>query len=137
MRAVLDANVLVSALLSVSGAPARLLERWLTGDFDLVLSQTLLVEVERTLASAKIRGRVAAADAASFLALLRELAEVVPDADDPPPLRSRDAEDDYLLALAARERVLLVTGDADLLALANRAPVLAPREFLGRLAGDS
>ncbi len=48
-------------------------------------------------------------------------------------LRSEDPGDGYLLALAARERAPLVTGDAHLLALADRVPVFSPREFLDKL----
>jgi len=134
VRAVLDANVLVSALISKTGAPAQLVERWLAGDFDLVVCEVLLIEVERALAYVKVRERVSAADAAEYVRVLRELAEVVPDPSAVGPVQSRDAGDDYLLALAAREHAPLVSGDAHLLELAGRAPVLAPREFLEQLS---
>ena len=134
MRAVLDANVLVSALISRAGAPARLVELWLAGEFELVMCATLLDEMERTLAHPKIAGRVDADDAARFVRVLGELAEVVPDPVEPPQFHSVDPGDDYLLALAARERVPLVSGDAHVLALAERLPISSPREFLDRLA---
>jgi putative PIN family toxin of toxin-antitoxin system len=136
VRVVLDANVLVSALLSRSGAPARLLERWFDGEYEVVMSETLLSEVERALAYPKIRKRIAEEDAADFARILRQLAEVVPDPDDPPPARSPDPSDDYLLALAARERVPLVSGDAHLLGLAGRLPILTPRQFIDGLERD-
>ena len=63
MRFVLDVNVFVSGLLSRSGAPAQLLKRWLDGDFELVVSEQLLDELERTLAAPKIRKRIASEDA--------------------------------------------------------------------------
>jgi uncharacterized protein len=133
VRAVLDANVLVSALISRVGAPARLVELWLAGEFELVVCATLLAEVERTLAHAKIADRVNTDDAAQFVRVLSELAEVVPDPAEPPHVHSADPDDDYLLALASRERAPLVSGDAHLLALADRLPVSSPREFLDRL----
>lgn len=136
MRVVLDANVVVSALLSRFGAPAALIRLWLGGEFDFVASERLLTEIERTLASPKISKRIAAADAEIFLALVRATAELVPDADEPSPVRSADPDDDYLLALAARERVPIISGDAHLLALRERVPVLAPREFLEQLEQD-
>jgi uncharacterized protein len=133
VRALLDANVLVSALLSRTGSPARLITLWLDAAFELVVSPALLIEVERALAHPKLRNRIPPADAERFVALLGELAEMVRDADAPPPVRSEDPKDDYLLALAAQEDVLLVSGDKHLLALADRAPVLSPRNFLGRV----
>jgi uncharacterized protein len=136
VRVVLDANVLVSALISRVGAPARLVELWLEGAFDLVVSERLLAELERALTYPRVRQRLSPADAADFLRLLRDLAEVAPDPQEAPPARSADPKDDYLLALAARERVPLVSGDAHLLGLAERLPILAPRELLERLVGD-
>jgi putative PIN family toxin of toxin-antitoxin system len=133
VRAVLDANVLVSALLSRAGAPARLVERWFAGEFELVVCRTLLDEVERTLAQPKIRKRVTSEDGASFVRLLEQLAEVVADPESPPPVHSADPGDDYLLALAARERAQLVSGDAHVLALEDKLPISSPRRFLDQL----
>jgi predicted nucleic acid-binding protein len=49
----------------------------------------------------------------------------------PPPVRSVDAADDYLLALAAAADVVLVSGDAHLLSLRDQAPIYGAAEFLG------
>jgi len=133
LRVVLDANVLVSALISRAGAPARLLAQWLEGDFELTVCGTLLEEVDKTLSQPKISARVSPADADAFPRLLRELAECAPSPEDPPPVRSADPDDDYLIALAARERVPLVSGDHHLLELGDRLPIMSPREFLEQL----
>ena len=133
MRAVLDANVLVSALISRVGAPARLVELWLEGEFEVVVCKTLLDEVQRTLNQPKISGRVASEDALRFIWLLQEVGEVVADPERPPPVHSDDPGDDYLLALAARERTPLVSGDAHVLALSDRLPISSPRAFLQQL----
>jgi putative PIN family toxin of toxin-antitoxin system len=131
--AVLDANVLVSALISRAGAPARLVELWFAGEFELVVCRTLLDEIERTLAQPKIGSRVASEDRRRFVRLLEQLAEVVPDPEGSPPVHSVDPGDDYLLALAARERAQLVSGDAHVLALADTQPISSPRAFLDQL----
>ena len=133
MRAVLDDNVLVSALISRVGAPARLVELWLEGEFELVVCKTLLDEVQRTLNQPKISGRVASEDALRFIWLLQEVGEVVADPEGPPPVHSDDPGDDYVLALAARERTPLVSGDAHVLALSDRLPISSPRAFLQQL----
>ena len=133
MRVVLDANVLVSAALSRSGVPARLLTAALEAEIELVACPALLDETARALASPKLRRRVEPADAERLLDLVRELADVVPDPEGPAPIHSPDPADDYLLALAAREQVPLVSGDEHLLGLRGRAPVFSPREFLEQL----
>jgi putative PIN family toxin of toxin-antitoxin system len=136
VRAVLDANVLLSALLSRSGAPARVVSLWLAGEFELVVSELLLAELERALAYAKVRVRIPAEDAAQLLVLLRETAVVATDPDAPPP-RSPDPGDDYLLALAETQGAVLVTGDQHLLGLADRFPIHTPRTFLDALQACS
>ena len=47
MRAVLDPNVLISALLAPKGAPGQVLAKWVIGEFELVVSPLLLAELER------------------------------------------------------------------------------------------
>jgi putative PIN family toxin of toxin-antitoxin system len=130
LRVLLDANVLVSALLSRAGAPARLVALWLEAEFELVVCPALLSETKRALASPKLRGRLDPEQAERFIEQVAELGEVVPDPEGPPTVRSSDPGDDYLLALAERENVPLVSGDDRLLALRDRAPVFSPRDFL-------
>ena len=131
MRAVLDPNVLISALLAPTGGPAVLLRRWLGGEFELVVSEALLAELDRALRYAKLRSRVTGGEAKAFIELLRETATVAQDPVSPPRL-SRDPGDDYLLALARSNSAILVSGDQDLLDVKN-APVASPRSFMSKL----
>ncbi len=135
MRAVLDPNILISALLSRSGAPAQIVARWLAGELELVVSESLLAELERALAHPKLRARVAVGDADEFVALLRASAELAPDRPDA-PRRSPDPGDDYLLALAESTDARLVSGDQHLLGLGGRLPIHTPRAFLELLDAD-
>ncbi|MEZ5098670.1 MAG: putative toxin-antitoxin system toxin component, PIN family [Thermoleophilia bacterium] len=132
MRAVLDPNVLIAALLSRSGPPGQLLARWLAGAFELVVSELLLAELERALAYSKLRARVPPEEAAAFVSVLASAAVLV---SDPAvfPLRSADPGDDYLLALAETARAVLVSGDRHLLELADDLPIRTARAFLETL----
>jgi uncharacterized protein len=133
VRAVFDPNVLISALLSPGGAPARALRAWRDGAFELVVSPLLLAELERALAYPKLRARIAADDAGEVVLWLRESAALTPDSDDPPPARSADPGDDYLIGLAAAAGALLVSGDSHLLDLPGDLPILSVATFLERL----
>lgn len=133
MRALLDVNVLISSLLARSGAPASLLGKWLEGEFELVVTERLLGELEGTLARPKIRAHIDEAEGKRFLELLRGLAEMVEDPDATPHITSRDPKDDYLIAAAATAHATLVSGDVHLLELEGSIPVLTPRAFLDRL----
>ena len=132
MRAVVDTNVLVSAALKPHGPPAQLLRHLLDGALELVVCNHLLAEVERTLALPRIAVRMADGRAPEVLSLIRSEATVAGDPVDP-PARSRDPDDDYLLALAESTRSILVTGDADLLELRDRFPVWTTAEMLTAL----
>lgn len=133
MRAVLDANVLISAILSRRGAPAQLLLAWQAGAFDLVVSPLLLAEVRRALAYPKLIRHVPPTDADAFVAWLGRSAELAADPDGPPPVRCEDPGDEYLIALAAAERAVLVSGDVHLTSLAPAIPVRSPAAFLASL----
>ena len=134
MRAVVDPNVHISALLAPRGAPAAVLRAWTDGGFEVIVSPLLLAELERTLAYPKLRKRIATEDAVQVVEWLRRSATVVEDPEGPPQLRSPDPGDDYLLALAATARAAIVTGDRHLLSLDATLPIYPPAEFLRTIA---
>jgi putative PIN family toxin of toxin-antitoxin system len=134
LRAVLDPNVIISGLLSASGAPADVLRACDRGEFEVVVSPKLLAELERALAYPKLRRHISADEAKEVIAWISDSATAAPDPDDPPPVHSTDSGDDYLIALGSAVRALLVSGDKHLLALAPEVPVFSPREFLERLS---
>ena len=133
MRAVLDPNILIAALLSRTGTPAQLVSRWLAGEFELVASEALIAELERALAYPKLRARISPDEAASFVTVLRSGAVLAADPAEPES-RSADAGDDYLIALAAQKRAVLVSGDQHLLALGEELPIETARAFVDKLA---
>ena len=137
MRAVLDVNVIVSGLLSPRGAPPRVLTAWLEGGYDLVVSPVLLDELERALGYPKLRKRVSAAEAEEVLELLHREADVREDPPGPPPVRSPDPGDDYVIILAAETQSVIVSGDRHLLDLRDELPVYTPSEFLSLLEESS
>jgi putative PIN family toxin of toxin-antitoxin system len=130
VRAILDPNVIISALLSRDGTPAKVLRAWLEGRFELIVSPLLLEELGRALAYPKLAERIKAKEATGLIDWLRREAIIVDDPSEPPTSRSEDPGDDYLLALAEAERAVLVSGDRHLLALTEELPVLTVREFL-------
>ena len=132
MRGVLDVNVLIAAMLARESAPARLLLRWLAGDFELIISDKLIYELRRALSYPKIRTRVSADEGSAFVDLLRGYAFRAIDPDKA-PRRSRDPGDDYVLALAESCSAVVVSGDQDLLALKRDLPIYSPAEFLAKM----
>jgi uncharacterized protein len=136
VRAILDPNVLISALLARDGTPAKVLRAWLEGRFDLIVSPLLLEELERALAYPKLAERISAPESAALVDWLRREAALVDNPSDPPSSHSVDPGDDYLLALAEKEEAALVSGDKHLLAMRSELPVLRVREFLVIVGGS-
>lgn len=136
MRAVLDPNVIVSATLSRSGTPANVLRAWLEGAYEMVVSPSLLSELERVLNYPKIARRVTRREADQLLDLLRRQAQPVDDPEDPPAIKSPDPDDDYLISLAGAARAVIVSGDTHLQSLADQIPVYTPAAFLALLSAE-
>ena len=112
---------------------AEILRASRDGQFDLVVSEKLLAELERTLAYPKLRKRIPPEKAASFVNWIRDHGSLLEDPASPPPIGSRDPDDDYLLALAIGRRAYVVTGDQDLLVLSDDFPILTPAQFMTTL----
>ena len=138
VRLVLDTNVLLSALLFSSGRLSWLRDAWRSGRIRPIAGRETTAELIRVLAYPKF-----ALNESERQDLLDDYlpyceAVVVPD---PPPAipQCRDPFDEPFLELALAARAdVLVTGDADLLALAEEfsVPILAPRAFKRRLRRD-
>jgi uncharacterized protein len=133
LRAVLDPNVIISALLAPAGTPAALVRTWSAGAFELVASPLLLAELKRALAYPKLGTRIDESEATAVIEWLGRSATIVQDPDEPAPWASEDPGDDYLIALAAHEHAALVSGDRHLLELAAGLPIYAPADFLSLL----
>jgi putative PIN family toxin of toxin-antitoxin system len=119
MRAVLDTNILVSALMIQEGNPAAIYRAWQERQFSLLICAELLDELHATLRKPTVSKRIKPYKAGEMVNELKALAEFIDRL--PRVKRSRDSTDDYLLALSEAGRAhYLVTGDkSGLLALGH------------------
>lgn len=127
LKAVLDTNLLISALLSPSGTVAALLNLWHDERrFELVISAAILDEIEAVLGRPRLAARFAVLPdrRRELIETLRMVATVVsPTAVV--PVAVRDPKDIPILATALSHADYLVTGDNDLLVL-DGDPALGP-----------
>jgi putative PIN family toxin of toxin-antitoxin system len=136
-RAVLDPNVLISALITPRGVSARLLLSLRDGSFEIVASPKLIEELDSVLRREKFQRYVTPADVDAYVGLLRGLAISIEDPPSTATHLSEDPSDEYLIALAREARVdALVSGDPHLLKIRALIPVRTPREFLDELEGS-
>jgi putative PIN family toxin of toxin-antitoxin system len=137
IRAVLDANVFVSAVLSPAGAPAQVLTAWREERFQLVISEAILEEIERVFQYPKIvkYHRWSEERLRSFLDDLRHLAIVTPGTLTLTVIHDNPPDDRYLECAVEGEAAYIVSGDRHLLDLGEYQgiQILTPRAFLEAL----
>lgn len=139
LRVVLDTNVLLSGIAFPGSAPGRILSAWRLGSVDVVLSLFIIEELRRVLPRLSHRHGLSALEMEDLLDILTIQAEVVtPQAADDPSLR--DINDQAILgtllaAVRSADADYLITGDKDLLVLADRYPIISPADFWARHGG--
>ena len=134
-RVVLDTNVVLSALVFSKGPTGLLRAAWQRGDFVPLVSTATAQELVRVLAYPKFR-----LDPQSQQELLADYLPhaLVVKVPEPPPIvpACRDPFDLPFLHLASAGKAdALVSGDADLLALARKVGyrIMPPEAFLQSL----
>jgi putative PIN family toxin of toxin-antitoxin system len=139
MRAVVDTNVLVRALIKPQGSVGPVLLRLRRGDYVLLYSQPLLEELVDVLNRPRIRQKYRLTDqdieTVFGLVLLRGEA-IVPQRRI---AACRDPRDDKFLEVAVEGIAdVIVSGDEDLLVLHPFAglPVVSPGAFLNMLDAE-
>ena len=134
-RAVLDANVYVSAIIQPFSTPGRLVERFLRkASFEIILSPAIVDEVLSAMAYPKVRKLLRGANAQLWFEDIVVLADLV--ADTPLSGVCDDPDDDKYLAAALEGRAShVVTGDQGFLRVGEHAGVesVTPRAFLDLL----
>jgi hypothetical protein len=117
VRVVLPTSVLLSALISPSGPPAKIYEAWRLHRFELITSSDQLTELWQVTRYPTVRPLITVSEAGRMINQLRALAIVL--ARLPRVTGSPDPADDFLLAMSQSAKAdYLVTGDkSGLLAL--------------------
>ncbi len=136
LRAVLDANVYVSAIIHPGGTPGRLVEGFLRdASFVVVLSPAIVDEVLRALAYPKVRKLLRRADARLWFEDIVVLADLVAGAQQLSGVCEDPDDDKYVAAALEGRAAYVVTGDRAFLALKEHAGVeiVTPRAFLDLL----
>ncbi|RLC57264.1 MAG: putative toxin-antitoxin system toxin component, PIN family [Chloroflexota bacterium] len=136
IRAVVDTNILIRALIKPQGTVGPVLTRLRDGNYTLLYAEPLLDELVAKLALPRIRDKyhLTDDDVETVLALILLRGEpVVPQRRI---TACRDPKDDIVLEVAvAGEADYIVTGDDDLLVLHpfEGIPIVGPAEFLKAL----
>jgi len=129
LRVVLDTNVLLSGIAYPGSIPGKIMAAWRHGSVEVLLSTFILDELRRVLPRLANRHGLSAAEVDDLIDILSIQAELV-DPVLPDESELRDVNDLPVLgSLLAAQADYLVTGDKDLLALAERFPIVTPAQF--------
>jgi putative PIN family toxin of toxin-antitoxin system len=137
MRVVLDANVLVSGLISAKGSPAKMLDLWREEMFDVVVSPPILRELERVLHYPRLQQcyDLPGEKIQGFLDRLSRLAIEVDPSEEVTLIESDPADNRYLECALAGGARFVVSGDTHLLEVGEfrGIQILTPAGFLAFL----
>jgi len=139
MRAVVDTNILVRAVIQPTGSVGPVLLRLRQGEYTLLYAWSLLEELVDVLNRPRIRDkyRLTGQDIQTVVSLILLRGEAVTPTER--ITACRDPKDDKFLEVAvAGEADVIVSGDEDLLALHPFAgiPILPPAAFLRMLDAE-
>lgn len=126
LRAVIDTNLLISAVIAPKGLPNKLIRAWQKDRIILIFSPRLIRELEEVSQRDKFKQyHLFTEQAVELIDNIKAFAEIILSMpEEQLPIRSRDPKDDKLLACALSAHVdYLITGDEDLLIL-NGNPAL-------------
>jgi uncharacterized protein len=137
IRAVLDANVYVSAAVRPEGPPGQIIDRFVRGEaFDIVMSQAIVEEVLRALSHPKVRKYIRPGlDPELWFEDIVVLSDLVAG-ERQFEGASNDPDDDKYIGAAIEGRAgFVVAGDSDLLDLKeyDGIRIVSPRVFLNLL----
>ena len=139
LRVVLDTNVLVSGIAYPASVPGKIMAAWRHGSVDVLLSAYIVDELRRVLPRLTQRHGLTVAEIDDLVDALSIQAEVIEPLPSVEP-ELRDAADQPVLgtllaALRTSGADYLITGDKDLLALADQYAIVAPSVFWATHAG--
>jgi len=129
IRAVLDTNVIISALFW-SGNPSQILDKSFESKFILISSVTIIDEIERVLAE---KFKLPIQDIAEFHGIFINRFEIIDPQICIPSAVPRDPTDNKIIECAVDGKAdYIVTGDKDLLVLKKYRDIeiITPAKFI-------
>ena len=140
IRAVFDTNTLASGFVTPGGVGDQLLQRWLLGHFELVVSEEIVDELIGVFAKPYFRARMSDRQAAENIALVRRRATLMAITVRLSGVATHPA-DDVVISLAVSAQVdYLVTGDRrfrETIGTYEGVTLITPRDFLTILDAEA
>ena len=141
MRVVLDANIYISSLISSQGNPISIINRWLTGEYDVLLSQPIVDEILRVTGNERLHAKYKniRENLLEFVELISEQGVWTEPADSLNVVTADESDNRYLECATAGGAAYVVSGDEHLLDIGNHQgiSIITPAAFVTLLDVDN
>ncbi|MFO7538422.1 MAG: putative toxin-antitoxin system toxin component, PIN family [Chloroflexota bacterium] len=140
MRVVLDANIFVSALISDKGNPAKIINRWLAGEFDLLVSRPIVDEILKVTGYERIQNKYAKVgeNRLEFVALIEENGTWAEPSETIDIVSADESDNRYIECAVTGNAHYIVSGDQHLLDIGDYQgiTIVTPAMFITLLDSD-
>ena len=134
MRVVLDANIYISALISNKGNPAKIINKWLAGQFDVLISQPIVDEILRVTNYKRIQKKYAKVreNRLEFVELIIEQGIWEESSETLTVVSADESDNRYVECAVAGNAQYIVSGDEHLLGVGEYQGIIivTPATFL-------
>jgi len=140
LKVVLDTNVIVSGVITDSGAPFDIIRRWRNGEFAIVVSEPILQEIDKVLHYPKIKNkrRLTDQNIGNVLKQLRNYSINTPSDVNLEVVPEDPADDKFISVAVEAEADYIISGDRHLKDLNSYRGIriLSPNEFIRMLDAE-
>lgn len=141
MQVVLDANIYISSLISPKGTPALIIDRWLKGEFDVLISKPIIDEVSRVTGYERLQKkyRRIRENRLEFVELISEQGLSVEPTERLNVVTADESDNRYIECAVAGGASYIVTGDDHLLSIESYRGIniITPTTFITLLDLDN
>lgn len=133
MRVVVDANIYISALISANGAPALVVNRWLEGHFDVLVSQPIIEEILRVMAYPRLQKYKRLRESRlEFVTLLSEQAIWIEPTENLDVVSEDEDDNRYVECAVSGGAQYIISGDPHLLGVGEFRGIrlISPNDFI-------
>ena len=134
MQVVLDANIYISALIFSKGNSAAIIERWLAGEFDVLISQPIIDELLRVTGYERLhkKFRRIRENRLEFVALVSEQGVWIQPETQVTAVAADESDNRYLECAVAGSANYVVSGDDHLLNIGSYKGIgiVSPAAFI-------
>ena len=137
VRVVLDANIFISSLISELGNPAKIINRWLEEEFEVLISPPIIDEILRVTAYERLQKKYAKVheNRLEFAALISKQATWIEPQKKLDVVPDDESDNRYFECAAAGNAQHIISDDEHLLQVGEYQgiTVLTPAAFLALL----